>query len=345
VITIIPTLFIVLLVGIATPAVGRHPVAVVALDNGPLAQEMVSVLHKLDAFQVTDTDAVTAHSLLSNLRISAIITVPADFDSNITAGKPVTLPYEVNNVNLDLAADLRRSLPEAITIFYQTAAAKGQIVSPIKAQASETNLRTVDVSLVQYMTIPALVMTMITGGMINGALAMIREYEDTTVKELLLAPVRRSVITAGKIAASWMTALLVGGVFVILVFVVGFLRPASLVSWLGLIFSVLLLTLYSSSLGIALGTLLRTSSRAIPVVINSALYLFFLSGGFAVLAFLPWYVQSIAAFVPNTYGVQALTTSAFYNTSEGLLQDLLILLAASLVTLSLGALALQRRLS
>lgn len=73
-----------------------------------------------------------------------------------------------------------------------------------------------------------------------------------------------------------------------------------------------------------------------------AFYLFFLSGGFAPLPFLLRLVQSIAVFITNTYGVEAPLTLAFYSTTQGLVQDFLVLGLASMITLALGSIAVRR---
>ena len=43
-----------------------------------------------------------------------------------------------------------------------------------------------------------------------------------------------------------------------------------------------------------------------PISILLMFYLFFLSGGIAMIAFLPAWVQTIAQFIPTHYGVHAL---------------------------------------
>ncbi len=341
IVTVIPTFLLFILVGISAPAVGTHPVAVVSLDNGPLAQEFVSTLHNIGAFVVIDTDNTTAQSLFQNLKVAGVITIPADFDSNLTSKRSVIINYEVDNTNLDMAGDLRRSLPSAITAFYSQVNTNVSI-SPIKTQILETDLRPEDVSLIQYMIVPALVVTLITGGLINGSLIMVNEWENTTMKKLVLAPVSRGAIIASKTVAGWLITSSIGAVFLVGGVALGLLKPAGPISWLGLILSVLLLALFSSSLGIAAGTILRESSKVGGVVMSGAFFLFLLSGGFSPLSFLPKIVQTVAAFIPNTYGVNALLISAFYNTSQGLAQDFLVLGFAAAVTIAIATIALKR---
>jgi len=74
-----------------------------------------------------------------------------------------------------------------------------------------------------------------------------------------------------------------------------------------------------------------------------ALYLFFLSGGISVLAFEPQWLQSIATFVPLTYGNHALQMAVFYNSADLLGRDVMVLTIFTLVMLFLGSTAIRRQ--
>lgn len=56
---------------------------------------------------------------------------------------------------------------------------------------------------------------------------------------------------------------------------------------------------------------LRKLARVGPVSINLSIWLFFLSGGIRIAAFLPAWVQTLAAFTRTYYGVHALQMSIF----------------------------------
>jgi ABC-2 type transport system permease protein len=73
-----------------------------------------------------------------------------------------------------------------------------------------------------------------------------------------------------------------------------------------------------------------------------ALYLFFPTGGTAVLAFDPAWLQTVATFVPLYYGRHALEMAIFYQSSDQLGRDVLVLAASALLTVGLGILAMRR---
>src|SRR5437764_630055 len=72
---------------------------------------------------------------------------------------------------------------------------------------AETDLRTQDVSLIQFEIIPNLILLLTMAGILNCGMATAREFEDLTIKELLLAPIASSTVIAGKLLAGWLTTL------------------------------------------------------------------------------------------------------------------------------------------
>jgi ABC-type multidrug transport system permease subunit len=108
---------------------------------------------------------------------------------------------------------------------------------------------------------------------------------------------------------------------------------------------VALLALASSGLGVAIGAVARRFQRVAALTIPLAFYLFFLSGGISVAAFLPDWVQTIAHVIPTYYGMHALQMTVFYNSTEDLARDLLVLACTAVAALVLGVVSLRRRLA
>ena len=330
-----PILFMLVILGSAG-AVGRNPVALVVLDSGPRAQALASVVEGSDAFRVRRAGADDAARMLKNLDVAAVVTIPADFDSRFDAHKTDPVTIVINNLNLDFTNDLRRSLPAAITRFYAE-----QPQNTVAVTMRETDLRVRDVSLIQFELVPNLVLLLLVAGAINGGLGVASEFESATIKELLLSPAARAAIVAGKLLSAWVTALLVGGAVLVVAALTGMLRPSGWY-WLLTIGIVSLIALASAGIGVALGARLRQVARVGTVSINVSIWLFFLSGGIGVAAFLPAWVQSIAAFTPTFYGVHALQMSIFYSSTDQLQRDLTVLAFTAVAGLVLGSLALRR---
>ncbi len=335
--TILPSLSFLLVGALGAAAVGRSPVALVNLDTGAKGIQMVQIFHNADVFRVTDTTPGQAKKMLDDIDVAAIITIPAGFTQHVNAHERVPIDVTVNNLNLDFTNDIRRSVPDVITQYYQ---AQGS-GSPIKITMNEQNLRSRDVELFEYGVIPTLVLLLTISGLINGSLATAREWESRTVKELLLSPAARGAIIAGKVLASFVITFCLGMIVLLLGYAFGWTRPVG-IYWLTALLTMALIALFSSGLGVAIGAALQRIQVVIGISINVALYLFFLAGGIGVLSFEPNWLQNLAAFVPLTYGRHALEMAIFYSSSDRFGLDTIILALSALVAVALGVLSMRR---
>ena len=338
--TIVPPIGFLLVGALGAAAVGRNPVALVNLDTGAKGAQMVQIFHNADVFRITDTNSSQAQKLLNDINVVAIITIPSDFTQRVDTHQSVALNVTANNLNLDFTNDIRRSVPDVITQFYQ---AQGSS-SPIKITMNEQNLRSRDIELFEYGVIPTLVLLLTISGLINGSLATAREWETRTVKELLLSPVVRGAIITGKVAASFVITFVLGVLVLLLGYALGWTQPQG-IYWLTALLTIALVALFSSGLGVALGAALRRIQVVTAISINVALYLFFLAGGIGVVAFEPDWLQNLAAFVPLTYGRHALEMAIFYSSSDRFGIDMTILSLSALAAITLGVLSMRRSIT
>ncbi len=335
--TILPPLAFLLVNALGAAAVGRNPVALVTLDRGIKGQQMAQIIHNADVFRITDTTPEQAQVLLNNVAVAAIITIPSDFTQRVNANENAPIDVIVNNLNLDFTNDIRRSVPDAITQFYQ---AHGE-ASPIKVTMQETNLRHRDVDFFQYNVLPTILLLLMISGLINGGLSTAREWESRTIKELLLSPVSRGAIITGKVLAGFVITFMLGTLVLLLGYALGWTQPQG-IYWLSALLTIALVSLFSAGLGVAVGAALRRVQVVIAVSINVAIYLFFLAGGIGVLAFEPEWLQNIAAFVPLTYGRHALEQAVFYSASDQFVRDMVVLALAAVVAIVLGIFSMRR---
>src|SRR5258708_5194836 len=298
---------------------------------------MARIIQNADVFRITDATPAQGQALLNHIDVVAIITIPADFTQRVDAHLSAPIDVTVNNLNLDFTNDIRRSVPDAITQYYQ---AQGR-ASPIVVSMHETDLRRRDVELFQYDVLPTILLLLTVSGLINGGLSTAREWERNTVKELLLSPTARGAIIAGKVLAGFAITFVLGTLVLVLGDALGWTQPEG-IYWNNALLIIALVSLFSSGLGVAIGAALRRIQVVIAVAINVALYLFFLAGGIGVLAFEPGWLQNIAAFVPLTYGRHALEQAIFYRASDQLGQDIAVLGVFALATLGLGTLSMRR---
>jgi ABC-type multidrug transport system permease subunit len=349
--TVLPAVSLLVILFFFQQAVGRNPVAIVVEDNGPHAQELVKILTNSDAFRIAMITAAqqNAEEALKQLRVAAVITIPSNFDAAFDSHRPDPVTIHINNLNLDFTNDLRRSLPAAITEFYADknnhnlgSGNTSSSSTPIRIDIKETDLRQQDIELLKFELVPNLVLLLTTAGIVNAGAASAREWEDSTIKELLLAPISRTSLVAGKMLSGWITTLLFAAVVLIIGAASGYLRPQDPIYWISTVMIVLLIALASAGLGVAIGATARRFQRVTAIGIPLSIDLFFLSGGITVVAFLPVWLQTTAHFVPTFYGTHALEMAIFYNSSEGLWQDVAVLGATALAATILGVLSLRK---
>ncbi len=339
-VTFIPPVGFLLVSALGTAAVGRSPVALVTLDQGARGQQMAQILHSADVFRITDATPTEAQTLYNTVRVVAIITIPADFTQRVEAHEQSAVEVTMNNLNLDFTNDIRRSVPDAITQYY---AAQGSS-SPVHITMHETDLRTQDIDLFAYSVLPSIILLLTISGLVNGALSTAREWENQTVKELLLSPTPRSALVTGKVLAGFLITFTLGTFVLLVGYALGWTRPEG-IYWVTALLAMALVALMSSGLGVAVGAAIQRIQPVAGVAINIAFYLFFLAGGTGVVAFAPTILQNIAAFIPLTYGRHALEMAVFYGSSDLLGRDVTILLISALVALLLGSLSMRRSIS
>ncbi len=335
--TVLPPLAFLLVQALGAAAVGRSPVALVTLDHGAQGQRMQQIFQQADVFRITDATPAQAEQLFRGVQVIAIITIPADFTARIERHDSSPVIVQVNNLNLDFTNDVRRSVPDAITQFYQ---AQGSS-SPILVTMHQQNLRQRDIQLFQYSVLPTIVLLLTLSGLVTSSIATAREWETRTVKEMLLAPISYTEMIVGKVLAGFVTTFGLGLLIFLLATLLGWIQPEG-IYWLTSLLIIGLIALFSTGLGVAMGAALQKTQPAIAISINVAIYLFFLAGGIGVLAFEPLWLQNLASFVPLTYGIHALEQAVFYSASDQFGRDVLVLALCALAALGLGTLSMRR---
>jgi ABC-2 type transport system permease protein len=336
-ITVVPALALLFVDALSAGAVGRSPVALVTLDHGVRGQQMAQVIHQADLFRVSDATPAQARALYNNLDVVAILTIPTTFTQAVEAHQPAHIEVQINNLNTDFTNDIRRAVPDAITQFYEQQGGE----SPIEVTLEEQNLRRQDVQLFQYSAMPLLVLLLVVSGLVSSSLAAAGEWETRTIKELLLSPASSGAIITGKVLTGCVTTTVLGVLVLGGGALLGWVQPVG-VYWLPVLLIVGLVALFSAGLGVALGALLQRIQSVGSVAIVVALYLFFLTGGTAVLAFDPGWLQTVATFVPLYYGRHALEMAIFYQSSDQLGRDSLVLAGSALLAVGLSILAMRR---
>ncbi len=184
---------------------GQAPTAVVMHDTGPYAQQFYTAMSHAHSFRLRIASASDAQNLISTGKIVAVVTIPADFDARIQQNQPVQVGVQINNLNTDFTNDIRRAIPLSITSFYAKAFPNLVNITP-----RELDLHPQDTDYIPYLTVSILVIGLVLAGILQSATAAAREYENETIKELLLSPARRWAMIVGKMLGAFVMSIAVG---------------------------------------------------------------------------------------------------------------------------------------
>lgn len=376
---LLPALGMGVLVAVLTNSVGQQPVGLVVKGTGPAATRMANLIRgDGDAYLINEMTSDQAEKALGTQRIAAIIVVPENFDDAVAKSNAVVDLY-LNNVDIDLADDIRRSVTRSVAEFDAPqlgllgelhGPSEGILLpNPYRVAVAEQDLRETEISFLQYQVIPIIVLIVISIGLLGTSLLTARDFERGTAKMLVVSPIRPIVLVVGRlIGGTLITAVLVTPLVII-----GFLthnipycaEESGAPLWLTLLLSgpcgwilpvptashglalvalLLAVTLTTVGLGILLGVALRDTRLVTMVGLNGAVYLFFLGGGFTTVVFLPHWLQVASRFVPTSHAIEGLRQALFYTDLVGFGNDMMVLSGCALLSVTLASLMLTRAL-
>ena len=149
------------------------------------------------------------------------------------------------------------------------------------------------------------------------------------LKEVLVAPVSRSSVYLGKTFGGVTDALIQG--VIILIIGAFFITPISPLQFFAAIIVLVLLTFFTTSLGLIMGANLH-SQEGFALVSNFLMWpMFFFSGALFPVSQLPAYFKPVSLVNPLTYGVDALRTILLGEAQFPFFLDIGMLLLACVV--------------
>ena len=315
---------------------GSHaPTAVVMYDHGPYARQFVTEMRQAASFRLEVTSAAAARQQIRAGSLVAVVTIPAGFDQAVARHQRMAIPVQVNNLDQDLTDDAHRAMRLVVTQFY--AHTDPRLVSIV---ASEQDAYARDTGYIPFLAISIIVIALMVSGLLQAGNAASREWENSTIKEVLLAPARSWEVLTGRMLGAFVVALPAAAVVLgVVIFLVGD-HPARLA--LTCAVSMLTLAVFVAA-GNALGTALKDRStlailtRALPVP------LFFLSGVFGPIGFQTGVVQGIATALPIHYAIvlEQLGFRWFITSTLAPAADVVILAGYLAVFICLSGIALR----
>jgi len=372
-----PALGMGVLVAVLTSSVGQQPVALVVQGKGRFAERMARIIRAdRDAYLLDDMTVAAAERAIGEQRVAAIIVVPENFDQSLSTGEAAVDVY-LNNVDIDLADDIRRSVTRSVAEFDAPqlgllgelhGPSKGVLLpNPYRVAVAEHDLRDTNVSFLQYQVIPIVVLIVISIGLLGTALLTARDFERGTAKVMVLSPAGRLPLVIGRLLGGTVITSALVAPLVALGFLTHYIPYCAEESgaplWMTLLLSgpcgwmlpvppwshglalialLAAVTLMTVGLGTLLGVALRDARLVTMTGLNASAYLFFLGGGFTTVAFLPDWIQVVSRFMPTRYAIDGLRQALFYPDLVGFGRDLLVLSGCALASIVLASFTLAR---
>lgn len=199
-----------------------------------------------------------------------------------------------------------------------------------------------------YISTSLLLFGVLYASMVNTGLNVASEWNDRTVKNLLLSPVGRGALVAGKVISGLGQSLL-SILLVLLVLLVGFeFRPQG--DPLLMAGIVVLTMLLGAGIGALVAVVSKKTLAVASGLITIAVLFFLVSGNEESLRGLAWGQPTTALWqfslaLPPTYAFMAARSLFLTGDTATLSRDLLVVAAAALAFLSLAVIALRRAYS
>lgn len=272
------------------------PTALVMGEDTPLARSYVEALKDThNSFELRPMDLATGQRQLKRARLVAILEIPPGFEAGVRAGKTVPVNLTLDNVNLDMAEDVRRAVPAAAVIFAQRNG-----FPEVRIEAELRNLLPKDTGYVQYLGVSAVALAACIAGSVLGGTVTAREWELGTARLAQVAPGGAGAVLAGRLGAATIAGTFASSVTALIVWFGYNVHPKHPVEvWLTLVATVFACTM----LGGLVGARLRRVLPVAPLLIGTLLPFYLDSGALEPQRFDGEWLFALAHLSPTYFSV------------------------------------------
>ncbi|MFZ2480465.1 MAG: ABC transporter permease, partial [Propioniciclava sp.] len=341
---IIPLVFI-FFYSLIVPVSATNPIMIADEDHTPASAQFIDAMRDIRSveapyYEIITTDATTTREAFNDQTALAMVVIPDGFADDVAAGN-AQVELHLNNINSDYSKNLRLRLD------YATRLVNDQLAGPV-VEIKETSWLLVDPTMLGYISTSLLLFGVLYASMVNTGLNVASEWNDRTVKNLLLAPVGRGALVTGKVLSGLgQSVLSIALVLLVLIVGFGFQPRGNPLLMAGI---VLLTMLLGAGIGALAGVLSKKTLAVTSGLITVAILLFLVSGNEDSMRGLAW-GQPITALwqfslaLPPTYAFGAARSLFLTGETSTLIRDLAIVASAAAVLLSLAVVALRRAYS
>ena len=317
---IIPPTLVLMVFGFAlNPEVQGLRVGIADESATPDSRDLLSALTEFDAFDVVAHygSAKDAAAALRRLDIEMAIIVPSGYATRFARGQTANVQVLIDAVNANSAAIARGYLSQAAADYnLRLRSARGPAGAAVLQPVSLTNtvwpsgppfdLNVESIVLYNpgliypwfFVTGIMSVLMFLNGALVSSALA-VREKELGTIEQLLMSPAQTPEVLLAK-TTPVLIVLLADMVLALIVAVLVFDLPIR-GSLLTLMFATTLAALAGTGIGITLATYSSTQQQAQLLTFFMMPPIVLLSGAFAPLESIPWFLQYFSLIDPLRY--------------------------------------------
>ena len=298
-----PILVMMIIPLVTTLDVKNVEVAVVDNDRTELSRRMTSDMDASEYLSVTGCYFTydEAFRQVEEGEADAIVTIPKDYQKDLTNGKKPELSIKANGVNATKGTlgTQYATISMANTIAHWQAE---QGVSLSARESSTVNLYNPTLNFRNYM-IPALmvVLLIIICGFLP-ALNLVSEKETGTIEAMNVTPVGRLEFILSKLIPYWVVGILVLTVGMLIGWLVYRLVPEG--SIVNIYFAAALFSLVMSGLGVFIANKSATILQSIFLMFAFIVIFQLMSGLFTPIASMPRWAQCITYAIPPRYFIE-----------------------------------------
>lgn len=296
------------------------PVAIALEDNDAAAIELKDYLMNLTSgsgvtwFDAEEDGNDAAREKFESGEVLGLIVIPANLSARLSAGEVVEIAITINNINDDVTKNFMQRMQNACNYFNEGLTAGNTIYNITRVNfISDTSP---DLPLIKYICASILGLAMLLSASLAITFSIAREFEDNTIKELVMTP-RLMNVLGGKLLSVIVQAMIVT-VFILLEewIVFGYLPANILTQFIYFLWGVLFSVGLAAIIAAKIKQILPAGILVMVINIGS----WWVSGGLAPSEAWTGLLRTIADYWPGTYFYQVyINASLLGSVSSGLI--------------------------
>ncbi|MFX0092719.1 MAG: ABC transporter permease, partial [Candidatus Hodarchaeota archaeon] len=302
IIAIVPLMIVATFVGLLVFQAESMPAGIILKDDDSLALEIKDYIISMKSgtglswFNIEDLSSNKTLERFEEGQILCVIVIPENISARIQTGEIVNLEVMINNVNDDVTKNVLQRVQEVCNHFNERLDHGGVVLYAPDIEFE--TIASIDVSFTHYISAAVLALTVLVASGVNVATTTAKEFEDDTIKELIMAVSPIAVIT-GKILTGTLQTIICFGVISLTVFLLHGFIPVG--NPLMIFFLILWGIMIFSNLGFLFASKLKSVVPAAVSLLVLNIAGWWVGGGLVPPEVWPGVMKVLAWFWPGTY--------------------------------------------